>query len=99
MHITCAENMTANEFTNKLQTVVSKTLTENESGYILDWTSHVFRRGSAVDMLQSKGVAPMMQHGEWGSEAAAHPYASLDEVDTEKLRAACCAMVDLSESE
>ena len=94
-----AEGMTGSEFTNKLQQAVGKCLSPDDLGYVRDWTSHVFRRGSAVDILQTKGVAAMMKHGEWGSEAAAHSYATLDEIDTQKLRAACCSMVDLSDDE
>ena len=91
--------MQAPEFTNKLQWCVAKALPEKDVGYCRDWTSHVFRRGSAVDTLQSKGVAAMMKHGEWASEVSARAYATLDEIDTEKLRAACISMVDLSDED
>ena len=61
--------------------------------------SHVFRRGSAVDILQAKSVSAMFSHGQWLSEASAHAYATLDEVDTERLRTACVSMIDLSDDE
>ena len=94
-----AENMSRHEFTSKLQQVAERCLLPDELGYVRDWTSHVFRRGSAVDILQSRGVAAMMRHGEWGSEAASHAYATLDEIDTEMLRAAYCSVVDLSDED
>ena len=93
MGIQCAESMSAQEFTTKLQTCASASLSSCDLGYVRDWTSHVFRRGSTIDILQSKGVAAMMHHGEWGSEAAAQSYATIDEIDTQKLREACCAMI------
>ena len=97
--INSAERMSANEFTSKLQHCAHETLGPEALSYVRDWTPHVFRRGSAIDILQASGVAAMMQHGEWGSEAAAHAYASIYEIETEKLRAACASMPDLSDDE
>ena len=97
--IRSAEGMTAGEFNRKLQAACSSVLQPDNLGYVLDWTSHAFRRGSAVDTLQSKGVEAMLRHGEWSSERAAFPYASMDEIDSQRLRAACVAMVDLSDED
>ena len=55
--------------------------------------------GSAVDILESKGVQAMMKHGEWASETSAHASASLDEVDTQKLKSVCTSWPDLSEDD
>ena len=97
--IKSAGSMSLATFTNKLQHAANNSLSSDELGYIRDWTSHAFRRGSAVDILQTRGVAAMMKHGEWGSEAAAQAYATIDEMDTQKLRAACTSVVDLSDDE
>ena len=43
------------------------------------YTSHCFRRGSAVDVLERHGLQAMLRFGRWRSPAAAAPYASLDE--------------------
>ena len=51
------------------------------------------------NVLQSQGVAAMMKPGEWDSEAAAQSYATLDGIDTQKLKAACCSVIDLSDDD
>ena len=43
------------------------------------WTSHCFRRGSGVDVLEAQGVAAMVRHGDWANARSAEPYASRDE--------------------
>ena len=52
-----------------------------------------------MDILQARGVSAMMAHGEWGSERAASAYASLDEIDSERLRMVCQSIVDLSDDD
>ena len=55
MNISSAEGMGPTEFTCKLQQCASATLATSKLGQATDWTSHVFRRGSAVDILQAQG--------------------------------------------
>ena len=43
------------------------------------WTSHCFRRGSGIDVLEASGVKEMLRHGDWSSARAAEPYATADE--------------------
>ena len=43
------------------------------------FTSHCFRRGAAVDILESHGLSAMLRFGQWSSPQAATPYASADE--------------------
>ena len=57
------------------------------------------RRGSAVDILQSKCVRDMVRHGGWAREASASAYAAIDDIDTEKFPDACISMIDLSDDE
>ena len=99
LHLLGWESMNLNEFNTKLQFCYNKSLTPDELGYERDWTSHVFHSGSAVDVLQSQGVAAMMKHGGSGSETAAQSYATLDEIDTRKLKATCCSVIDLSDDD
>ena len=97
--ITNAESMSLAEFNAKLQQCASESLAPKVLGYVRDWTSHAFRRGGTVDVLQSKGTVAMMAHGEWAAESSAGAYASIDEIDSEKLRAACQSMIDLSDDD
>ena len=97
--ISSAEGMTLREFTGKLQTCVRNSLPRSQHEPVTAWTSHVFRRGSATDILKSQGIKAMLKHGEWQSEASASAYASADEITTSKLREACAAMVDLSDED
>ena len=91
--------MQLGEFTNRLQQAADKSLAVGDMGYVRDWTSHVFRRGSAADILQAKGVEAMLKHGGWRSEQSAVNYVSADELATERLRAACAAMIELSDDD
>ena len=43
------------------------------------YTSHCFRRGSAIDILERHGLQAMLRFGQWHSPLAAAPYASPDE--------------------
>ena len=43
------------------------------------YTSHCFRRGAGVDVLEAHGLAAMLRFGQWSSPSAAEPYASADE--------------------
>ena len=45
------------------------------------------------------GVQAMMRHGEWAAEASACAYASLDEIDTQRLKSMCTSWPDLSEDD
>ena len=94
-----AENMTPVIFTDMLQTAVRASLHIDKQNPLKSWTSHVFRRGSAIDILQANGVRAMLKHGEWAAETSAHAYATLDEIDSEKLRTACTTFVDISDDD
>ena len=94
-----AEYMSQSEFTKMLQVCVSDSLPRGPPGEERLWTSLVFRRGSAADILKQHGVKAMMKHGEWLSEASAAAYATADEIASSKLHAACTAMLDLSDDE
>ena len=59
------------------------------SGELHEWTSHAFRRGSGVDMLEERGVQAMLRHGDWSDRQAAQPYASADEQAAVSLASAC----------
>ena len=99
MNVASAEGVTSREFQEKLELCVQAALPPNVLDYGLDWTTHVFRRGSTVDILQTQGVSAMMRHGESCSEASARSYATSDEIDTAKLREACISMIDLSDDD
>ena len=99
ININSAEKMSLAEFNTKLQESVNTVLPPAMVGYIRDWTSHAFRRGSSVDILQAGKVNAMMKHGEWSTETSAHSYATLDEISTQRLRASCVSMVDLSDDD
>ena len=43
------------------------------------FTTHCFRRGSAVDVLESHGLQAMLAFGQWRSPQAATPYATAGE--------------------
>ena len=55
---------------------LAKECGENEVG---EFTSHCFRRGAAVDVLEKHGLKAMLQLGEWKTPRAAEPYSSADE--------------------
>jgi hypothetical protein len=73
-----------------------------ESGVAQDeqhlWTSHCFRRGSGIDVLEANGVAAMVAHGEWADPRAAQPYASAEEQRAVSLATALMA-IDASDDE
>ena len=62
------------------------------------WTSHCFRRGSGLDVLEDRGLKAMLAHGSWSSPNAAAPYASRDEQQAVGL-AAACMVIDKSDDE
>ena len=99
LQIRSAEGFTLPEFNAMLQRAVENTLSTSVRGDINQWTSHAFRRGSSVDILQSKGVRDMMSHGEWMTESSAQAYATLDEIETERLRTICQSWPDLSDDD
>ena len=43
------------------------------------WTSHCFRRGSGIDVLEHQGINAMVAHRGWASPKSAEPYANADE--------------------
>ena len=51
------------------------------AGQLAGYTSHAFRRGVGVDVLQQHGLQAMLACGEWRSPQSAAPYATLDEID------------------
>ena len=60
------------------------------------YTSHCFRRGAAVDVLEAHGLKAMLDFGQWHSPQAAEAYASRDEQTAQALAA---AVVDFSDEE
>ena len=60
------------------------------------YTSHCFRRGAAVDILEAQGLQAMLSFGQWRSPVSAAPYASFDEQCAQALGA---AVVDVSDDE
>ena len=67
-------------------------------GELSRWTSHCFRRGSGVDVLEERGIAAMVSHGEWADPRSARPYASADEQRAVGL-AAASLVVDASDDD
>ena len=64
-----------------------------------EWTSHCFRRGSGIDMLQDKGVDALLSHGDWSTPRAAEPYASADEQCAAQLAASALNVFDISDDD
>jgi hypothetical protein len=60
------------------------------------FTSHCFRRGAGIDVLEAHGLSAMLDHGQWSSPRAAEPYASADE-QTAQAMGTC--LVDNSDDE
>ena len=61
-----------------------------------EFTSHCFRRGAGIDVLEAHGLKAMLTFGQWSSPQAAMPYASADE---QTARALGTALADLSEED
>ena len=61
-----------------------------------EFSSHCFRRGAAIDVLEEHGLKPMLQFGEWKSPQAAQSYGSADE---QFARAMGSVLADLSDDE
>ena len=49
------------------------------------FTSHCFRRGAGVDVLEAHGLQAMLCFGQWSSPQAASSYASMDEQTAQAL--------------
>ena len=49
------------------------------------YTSHCFRRGAGVDVLEAHGLQAMLSFGQWSSPQSAEPYASSDEQSARAL--------------
>lgn len=60
------------------------------------YTSHCFRRGAGVDVLEAGGLQAMLRFGQWRSPTSAEPYASSDEQAAQALGT---ALADLSEDD
>jgi len=60
------------------------------------YTSHCFRRGAAVDVLEAHGLTAMLSFGQWASPAAASAYATHDE---QTARALGTALLEESEDD
>jgi hypothetical protein len=60
------------------------------------YTSHCFRRGAGVDVLEAHGLQAMLSFGQWSSPQSAEPYASSDE---QSARALGHAIADCSDEE
>ena len=65
----------AESYMRKVQDILKTLGTPDVATY----TSHCFRRGSAVDILERHGLQAMLRFGQWSSPFSAAPYASLDE--------------------
>ena len=59
-----------------------------------DTTSHCFRRGAGVDILESHGLRAMLRFGQWRSPQSASAYASLDEQAATGLGRLCADLSD-----
>jgi hypothetical protein len=59
-------------------------------------TSHCFRRGAGVDVLETHGLRAMLEHGQWSTPRAAEPYASADE---QTAQAMCAGAIEFSDDE
>lgn len=86
-------------FTSSVQTLMRSVVrlleqlhTPNASAF----TSHCFRRGAAVDILETQGLQAMLSFGQWSSPVAAAPYASFDEQCAQALGT---ALIDVSDDE
>ena len=66
---------------------------------LTEWTSHCFRRGSGIDILEAHGVSAMLSHGGWSHPRAAEPYATADEQHAVGLASAARLMIDDSDDE
>ena len=60
------------------------------------FTSHCFRRGAGVDILEAHGLKAMLEFGQWKTPAAAEAYASADE---QAAHAMGTALAEFSEEE
>ena len=58
------------------------------------FTSHCFRRGAAIDVLEAQGLQAMLSFGQWSSPAAAAPYATSDEQCAQALGTAVAEVSD-----
>lgn len=67
--------VSASVLMTRIQGILQRLGVESASEY----TSHCFRRGAGVDVLESQGLPSMLAFGQWSSPAAARPYASADE--------------------
>ena len=43
------------------------------------FTSHCFRQGAGIDVVEAHGLLAMLEHGQWSSPRPAEPYVSADE--------------------
>ena len=58
------------------------------------YTSHCFRRGVGVDVLETHRLKAMLEFGHWSTPRSAEPYASADE---HTAQAVGCTLVDFSD--
>ena len=74
----------------RIQGILSKLGIPNADEY----TSHCFRRGAGVDVLETQGLKSMLEFGQWSSPQAAAPYASIDEQTAQALGTALADQSD-----
>ena len=79
----------------RLRPILAGTGIPNEQ--LHEFTSHCFRQGSRVDILEAHGVAAMVALGGWSSPQAAEPYASADGQQAVGLVAVARTAIDLSD--
>ena len=58
------------------------------------YTSHCFRRGAGVDILEAHGLHAMLRFGQWRSPQSASSYASYDEQTAVALGRLCADLSD-----
>ena len=89
-------NFAASTLMRRLATALQATGVPQQE--LSHWTSHCFRRGSGIDVLNKSGVAEMLKHGQWSSPRAAEPYASRQEQEA-ALLATAAWVIDASDDD
>ena len=61
-----------------------------------EYTSHCFRLGAGVDVLEAHGLVAMLDFGQWRTPRSAEPYATADD---QTARAMGSSLIDFSDDE
>jgi hypothetical protein len=70
---------------DELMTCIRRVLSDLKVPQPETYTSHCFRRGAGVDVLEAQGLQAMLSFSQWSSPQAARPYASADEQTAQAL--------------